>query len=179
MMVATYQVGARLDHGRVSPSAIPYTYSQGDHVLRIVTAGLPDDKHHEARYGILELALVPGTYGCSLLYRFEPHPWGRTHFSWWRMPETDRIMPPAIDPHDSVSLTVVLVDQRTMLIEGLPTYILPYSFAHHLHQQLREQHAQRLQQQTFDHERAEREGIGAVPLLQRAIARCVVYPTRP
>ena len=128
-----------------SPNVTSYKegiYYNWDKVGNVLQLFLPNPSPREMKAilaGKVSFNLVTYPECLFLLVQFEGMPWWDAPYSWWIVPENQRIQPPELKENESLLLFIVLVNANTGIVEALRKISLPESFSEALIKAVKEQ----------------------------------------
>jgi hypothetical protein len=123
------------------PEGAEYAFRRGEHNLVLWLGSATRRELDDVERGECEFALVVENDVLFFLLRFgRSMPWWDAPFSWWLVPEGQRVLPPALDDgKPSAPLHVVVVDAGTSIVRALRTVSLSPTFTGALHAAIRVQ----------------------------------------
>lgn len=126
-------------------------------------------KQGEASFGLV----VQGDV-ILLVFRFGVIPWSDASYSWHRVPENERTLPPEMaNERERAQVTTFMIDADTGVILAIRQTSFSHDFSVALHQAIREQAVRPFDQVLFDRQlRTLYSQYDAKGLLSLAIARC-------
>jgi hypothetical protein len=118
-----------------------YAFRRGEHELVVRLGGITRRELEDVGRGECEFALAVENDVLFFLHRFgRSMAWSDAPFSWWLVPEAERVPPPALQSTGpSALLQVALVDAATDIVRALRSVPMPPAFALALHRALRVQ----------------------------------------
>lgn len=142
-IVSRIQVGEPyLPDGRLRPPGAEYNFRGGAHELLLCLTQLTEHEIAAVLRDPAEFALVRDGPGLLFLYRFgRDLPWSDCSFTWWRVPEAERVEPwiPAQD--ERALLTTILIEQETGIVSAIRATTFSPEFTGALHVAIAEQAA--------------------------------------
>jgi len=125
----------------------PYIYEEGMHynwdktgnVLQLVLSNPSPREINAIRTGNVSFNLVTYPECLFLLVQFEGMPWWDAPYSWWIVPENQRIQPPELKKNESLPLAIILIDAYTGIVKTRREITLPKLFSEALIKAVKEQ----------------------------------------
>jgi hypothetical protein len=137
-----------------------YAFRLGEHELVLRLGSVTQRELGDVGRGECEFALVVENDVLFFLHRFgRSLLWSDAPFSWWLLPEAERVLPPASEAERSAVLQVALVDAARDIVEAARAVPLSPEFTRALHAAIRVQASRSWAgRDTFDRQVAEAHG---------------------
>lgn len=150
------EVGTLLDPERASyPERSEYNYRCGVHTLLIAL-------HRPTQHEVESIESGRGDFALNVFraqgkptavvmsYRFGTMPWSDNPYTWYMVPEDERVLPDLLAGNEHPLLTVFLVDADTGVLMAMRVLTFSPSFGAVLIAAIREQAAQTFDQAAYD-----------------------------
>jgi len=118
---------------------IYYNWDKAGNVLHLFMANPSPREINAIRRGNVSFNLVTYPECLFLMIRFEGMPWCDAPYSWWIVPENQRIQPPELKENESLPLAIILINANTGIVEALRLITPPKSFSEALIKAVKEQ----------------------------------------
>jgi hypothetical protein len=142
--LTSYSVGKLYNPNRTSwPESGQFNYRGGATELCLFYDNPTESEVSDLRSGISRFALVPYHTVIFLLYRIgENGRWSDATYSWWRVPDPERVPPPTdLTPEARVLLHLNLVNSRDGILNAMRLVTLSPGFTRTLFSEIRRQMA--------------------------------------
>jgi len=116
-----------------------YNWDKTGNVLQLFLSNPSPREINAIRTGNVSFNLVTYPECLFLLVQFEGMPWWDAPYSWWIVPENQRIQPPELKKNESLPLAIILIDAYIGIVKARREITLPKSFSKALIKAVKEQ----------------------------------------